>query len=219
MALSDTGFDFNKIDEVGGFRGDLDPEFLVRLQTNRCAIAQSTGDLATFSGAVMALLGLIPMEKRQEIETIKNDPEKGYIRYKDKWRPKNYAGWLLSDDPYNPTVTNEPLSNNYDPYFVATRYEEREDPKTKEKVWVKVTRRGGVHWISPVLKEQVEDIDYYRLFILIQEKLQEAGLSWHMQRLEVFTGEQWDPAMEQEEEENADNGKPDATAADSAKDP
>ena len=82
-----------------------------------------------------------------------------------------------------------------------------------------MTRRGGVHWISPVLKEQVEDIDYYRLFILIQEKLQEAGLSWHMQRLEVFTGEQWDPAMEQEEEENADNGKPDATAADSAKDP
>ena len=214
MALNDSGFDFNKIDEVGGFRGDLDPEFLVRLQTNRCAIAQSTGDLATFSGAVMALLGLIPMEKRLEIEAIKNDPERGYIRYEDKWRPKNYAGWTLSDDPYNPTITNELGSNNYDPRYMATRYEEHKDKETGEKTWIKITQRGGVHWISPIREEDVEDIDYYRLFILIQEKLQEAGLSWHMQRLEVFTGETWDPAMEKEEEENADNGKPDATATD-----
>jgi len=180
MSLSDTGFDFNKIDETGGFRGNLDPEFLVRLQTNRCAIAQSTGDLATFSGAVMALLGLIPMEKRREIETIKNDPERGYIRYEDKWKPKTYAGWILSEDPYNPTTTNEPWGNNYDPRFIATRWEEREDPETKEKMWVKITERGGIHWISPIREENVQDIDYYHLFILIQEQLQLAGLTWKL---------------------------------------
>lgn len=215
---SNDSFDFEKIDSVGGFRGDLDPEFLVRLQTNRCAIAQSTGDEATFGGSVMALLALVPMEKRAEIETIRNDPEKGYVKYTDRWTPKNYAGWTLSADPYNPTITNEPSGNSYDRHYMATRYEEREDKETKEKIWVKIVERGGTHWISPIHEENVEQIDYYRLFILIQEKLQEAGLSWHMQRLEAFTGEQWDPSME-EETEDATNGKPETPKPDTPKNP
>ncbi len=219
MSLKDSGFDFNKIDELGGFRGDLDPEFLVRLQTNRCAIAQSTGDSATFNGSVMALLGLIPMEKRAEIDALKTDPDRGYIKYGNKWTPKTYSGWVLSDDPYNPTITNEPRGNNYDSHYMSTRYEERENKETGEKMWVKIVERGGIHWISPTREEDVENIDYYRLFILIQEKLQEAGLSWHMQRLEVFTGEQWDPAFAEEEEEDATNGKPEATSTDIIQNP
>ncbi len=200
MAISDTNFDFNKIDEIGGFRGDLDPEFLVRLQTNRCAIAQSTGDLAAFGGAVMALLGIIPTKKRNEILAIKNDPENGYIHASDKWIPQISAGWVLSDDPYNPTVTNEPGSLNYNPRFMATRYEEREDLETKEKKWVKVMERGGIHWISPLHEEGVEEPDYYRLFILIQEQMENAGLSWKLDKIEVFTGEQWVPPAEVEDE-------------------
>ena len=58
--------------------------------------------------------------------------------------------------------------------------------------------RNGEPW-SPV-EETVKEIDYYKLYNIIQDKLQEAQLTWKLDKIEVFTGELWEPPVETEDE-------------------
>lgn len=75
-------------EDVGGFRGDLDPEIRTQRQIERCAIIQSSGDETTFAGAVMALLAMIPTQLQLEVE----DEDIDYIDQIREWQPVRDEG-------------------------------------------------------------------------------------------------------------------------------
>ncbi len=199
---STTEFD----DSGGGFRGDLDPEKLVWLQIRTCNSLHSQGDDILFGNAVMSLFAIIPSSIREDIE--ENEWE---YHIKDKvWKPVLMDGEYGSSDPDNPDIINVKGTLRYNSHFKARRYEKNmiiikdKDGKNIEEIEIKeVYEVGGPHQLSPIYIED-EQWDYYILFKLITGKLEERGLTWHIQRVEKITGNEWDPSKDNEEDK--DNG-------------
>ncbi len=158
------------MDEEVGFRENLDPEQLVRLQINRCNIMLTGGDEVMFANAVKSLLAIIPSGKRGEIEAIKrsylkNQPElkKRIEEAVEEERDKLEAELeRLEEGSYIRKVPRL----RYE-YYCGVRLGTEERPMLNDDG----TPR------SPVL-EEFEETDYYRLFTIIQDKLEEANLSW-----------------------------------------
>ena len=190
---------------AGGFRGDLDPEYLIRLQINRCAIAQTTGDEAMYAGAVLALITQLPRRKREEIENEKAE----YTTIVEEYEYKKIGGWKVGT-PEKPVYTNLPEDDDYDPNLKQTIIENKimkrktkvfneekgEEEEIEEEYEAEVPREtiGEPILVSPILVKK-EKIDYHKLNIKAMEKLQVSGLTWKMDKVEIFTGEEWDPSM------------------------
>ena len=179
-------FQGNNNDAVG-YRGDLDPSYLARLQTNRCAMIQTTGDEATFGGSVLALLAMVPQSIRDELEKEKDD----YITEVDDYEFVEDGGWKIGTIE-RPVYVNIPGTIGYDPKLkqveVVKKVKKEKKTVTDEKgktseveeeyeVEEEVITYGKPVLFSPKpVKKEVTD--YYKLFILIQKKLEEKGLSW-----------------------------------------
>jgi hypothetical protein len=73
---SDSALSFPE--DESSFRGNLDPEQLMRLQINRCSITHSSGDLLMFGNSVMALLAMMPSNKRFEVEDLEEEYKTAY---------------------------------------------------------------------------------------------------------------------------------------------
>ena len=147
---------FRSIDDIS-FRGSLDPEKLVWLQIRSCFIAHNVGDEIAFGNAVMGLLAFIPSSKRREIEAREDE----YIIEEDAWVPLRIGGVSLSSDPEYPVLINRKgIDLDYDPDFNG----------------------GEPKQISPI-KKHIVKWDYYKLFVMIQEALEEAKLSWRMEQV------------------------------------
>jgi hypothetical protein len=143
-------------DEIS-FRGNLDPERLVWLQIRECNIAHNNGDEMRFGNAVMGLLAIIPSSKRREIKARRDE----YVILEERWVPWNDGGGALSADPDHPIIINRKgIDLDYDPNF--------NDGKEKQ--------------ISPILKKE-EKTDYYTLFEMIQDGLEESKLSWRIDQI------------------------------------
>jgi len=166
------------------FRGNLDPEYLIRLQINRCYIALSSGDDILFGNSVMALLGGLPSNKRKEIEDRRED----YVEMVEEYEYKSPNGWRLGS-PEAPVYRNLPTDDNYDPHLKQIKTVIKLVPKKNEageeyteEIEEKIETYGEPVLISPILKKN-EHTDYYKLFILCQEKLEEANLSWRVEQI------------------------------------
>ena len=153
---------YRRVDDDISFRGSLDPEKLIWLQIRSCFIAHNLGDEMAFGNAVMGLLAFIPSSKRKEIEA----QEEEYIIEDETWVPLRIGGMVLSDDPENPVIINRKgIDLDYDPDFNG----------------------GEPKQISPILRE-VTNYDYYKLFVMIQEALEEAKLSWRVDQVNMELG-------------------------------
>lgn len=201
------------IGKSGAFRGDLDPEYLIRLQINRCAIAQTTGDEAMYAGAVLALVTQLPSGKRKEIEDERGD----YMEWVEEWEYKTISGWRVGT-PERPVYRNLPEDDDYDPYLKQTVIEkkiekrtvkrlneetgETEEAEVEYEVEAERETQGQPVLVSPKLVKR-EKIDYHKLNIKAMEKLQTSGLTWKMDKVEIFTGEEWTPEMAEADEKVA----------------
>lgn len=158
------------------YRGDLDPSYLVRLQTNRCAMIQTTGDEATFGGSVLALLSLVPQSVREEVDKEKGD----YTTAEEDYEYLEDGGWRIGS-PEQPVYTNNRGDLDYDPrlHQVKNVTTVKVDEKTGEEYEIEeeVETFGERVLLSPKLAKR-EHPDYYKLLIKIQQKLEEKGLSW-----------------------------------------
>ena len=144
------------------FRGNLDPEKLVWLQIRECNIAHNSGDETLFGNAVMSLLAIIPTSKRREIEERRDE----YVTEEEKWVPLKVGGATLSADPSHPLVINRKgIDLEYSPDF----------------------NNGEPKQISPIFKKE-EHWDYYTLFVMIQDALEEAKLSWRVDQINEELG-------------------------------
>ncbi len=161
------------MDEEVGFRENLDPEQLVRLQINRCNIMLTGGDEVTFANAVKSLLAIMPSGKRGEIEAIKRNYLKRHAELQKKLEdtPEDEATrealQRLDEDSYihkAPRLIYE--------YYCGVRLGTEQDPMLYEDG----TPR------SPRLEDE-EIPDYYRLYTIIQNKLEEANLSWRIEQV------------------------------------
>jgi hypothetical protein len=193
-------------DSGGGFRGDLDPEKLVWLQIRTCNNLHSQGDEILFGNAVMSLFAIIPSSIREDIE----DHEEDYHTYDNIWKSVLTEGDHGSADPDNPDISNIKGTLRYNPHFRGRHYEKvitktvDEDGKEVEEIKInEVYEIGGPHQTSPIYIES-EQWDYYALFKLITRKLEERGLTWHVQRIEKITGNEWDPSKDTEEDNDDD---------------
>lgn len=166
---------FSRDDQMS-FRGDLDPSYLVRLQTNRCAMIQTTGDEAVFGGAVLALLAMVPQSIRDEIEREKPD----YVTEVEDYEYVEDGGWRIGT-PDAPVYYNNPGDIDYNPYLkqvkMVKKVERDKDTGEEYEVEVEEVTYGEPVLISPKpVKKEITD--YYKLLIKIQQKLEEKGLSW-----------------------------------------
>lgn len=195
---------------AGGFRGNLDPEYLIRLQINRCAVAQTTGDEVMYAGAVRALINQLPMEKRKKIESMKEE----YTSIVEDYEYVKIGGWKVGT-PEKPVYANLPDDEDYDPNLrqikivkeTKTEKIKRLNEETGKEEEVEreyeVEREeetfGEPLLISPkkILKEVV---DYEKLNVIAMEELQDSGLTWKMDKIEIFTGELWEPPEKDDEE-------------------
>lgn len=189
-----------KVEDLGSsYRGDLDPEKIVWLQIQRCNVLHSTGDEILYGNAVMSLLINCPADIREDIESRE---EEYHIKEK-MWRPqKGYSA-----DPENPFIINNRGDLDYDPAFRGRRYEKDGDG------WREVWETGGPHQVSPVYRE-TESWDYYQLQKMIMAALQDHGLTWKQERVEMATGEEWNESFNPPPPEEEDEDEPVKPGAD-----
>lgn len=167
---------FNADDVTPSYRGDLDPEKMVWLQSYSCNVLYNHGEDELHSRAAKILLINIPSDIQDILET----PDYKELYYKKEKVWKSVRGY--SSDPKNPFIINKREDIDYDPEFNG----------------------GEPLQISPIEDEE-EHWDCYVLQKLIMRLLQERGLTWKLQRIEKFTGEEWDPAFEPEEEDEGED--------------
>lgn len=147
---------------------------LIYGQINRILMARAQGYDDIGNTLIMDLLKMVSRDLRFEVE----DRHEEYTSDNSRWEPKISMGWSLSADPYNPIVTNERDSLDYDPHYMVTRYEERENKELGEKIWVKIQERGGAHWLSPERVEDRGQVDHNVLFQLILSGLETRKIWW-----------------------------------------
>ena len=175
--------------EEATVRGTLDPYVLVRLQVNRCSIALSGGDSALFGNSVMALLAMLPGDKRRDIEKRKSE----YTTVTQVYRYKSPNGWKLGT-PENPVYRNKPDDDDYNPALKQTKTktvkkkEKTLNPDTGVEEEVEYEEEetyetyGEPVLVSPTLENE-ENTDYYKLYLLIQDAFELSGLTWKIEQV------------------------------------
>ena len=165
------------IDEEVGFRENLDPEQLVRLQINRCNIMLTAGDEVGFANGVRGLLASIPSGKRGEVESEK----RAYLTRRGEILAEIERLLKAGKDTEKFEEELESLDESsyirkvgrlkYE-YYCGVRLGTEDKP---------LLNRDGTPR-SPVWIEE-DKIDYYKLFTTIQDKLEQANLSWRIEQI------------------------------------
>lgn len=178
-----------KIDEEATVRGTLDPEVLVRLQMNRCNIALTSGDTMTFGNSVMALLSMLPSDRRKLVQERKIE----YTTTTPTYKYKYINGWKIGS-PENPRYKNLPEDDDYNPNIIQVK---TRTVKKKEKIINTETNveeeieydveeeyesKGEPVLISPKI-ENIDTPDYYKLYLIIQDSFELAGLTWKIEQI------------------------------------
>ena len=133
------------------FKQKINVEYLVLKQIDRCNTAAYEGDEGKFNNAVESLLAMLPKENRQRIESEKNREQ--YTETIEQPVYQYSCGHPMGT-PENPIYRNKKTDWNWD---------------------------GGEQiLVSPTI-EEVEQVDYQKLYKMILAELQDVGVTWKIE--------------------------------------
>jgi len=157
-------------------RDTLTPTERVELQIRFCNRYRDEGNVERANKSIMTLLGNIRPDLQEKVANRKSE----YISMVEEWEYKERNKRKLGT-PENPVYRNLPTDDNYDPYLrqIKKHIEIKKDPETGEEYEAEIEEEtfGEPVLISPRLVKK-ENVDFYKLFVIIQEELYEAGQTW-----------------------------------------
>jgi len=133
------------------YKQKVNVEFLTLKQIDRCNNAAFEGDEAKFSNAVESLLAMLPKENRMRIENERNKEE---YTEKSEQPVYQYSCGKPMGTLENPIYRNLPTDWNY--------------------------KGGEPVLVSPTV-EEVENVDYQKLYKMILGELQDVGVTWKIE--------------------------------------
>ena len=133
------------------FKQKINVEYLVLKQIDRCNTAAYEGDEGKFNNAVESLLAMLPKENRQRIE---NDKSREQYTETIEQPVYQYSCGHPMGTPENPIYRNKKTDWNYD--------------------------GGEPILVSPTI-EEVEQVDYQKLYKMILSELQDVGVTWKIE--------------------------------------
>lgn len=128
----------------------VDIQYLVLLQIQKCGASSYEGDDVKYSNACEQLLSMLPVENIKNIEAKKDE----YITKIEQPTFKYFCGKQIGTLE-NPVYRNLKGQWNYDRYL----------------------NDGKPILVSPIVNE-VEQMDYQKLFRLIMKELESIGVTW-----------------------------------------
>jgi len=133
------------------FKQKINVEYLVLKQIDRCNTAAYEGDEGKFNNAVESLLAMLPKENRARIENDKNRDQ--YVETIEQPVYQYSCGHPMGT-PENPIYRNKKTDWNWD--------------------------GGEPILVSPTV-EEVEQVDYQKLYKMILSELQDVGVTWKIE--------------------------------------
>lgn len=133
------------------FKQKINVEYLVLKQIDRCNTAAYEGDEGKFNNAVESLLAMLPKENRQRIESEKNREQ--YTETIEQPVYQYSCGHPMGT-PENPIYRNKKTDWNWD---------------------------GGEQILVSPTFEEVEQVDYQKLYKMILSELQDVGVTWKIE--------------------------------------
>jgi hypothetical protein len=133
------------------FKQKINVEYLVLKQIDRCNTAAYEGDEGKFNNAVESLLAMLPKENRVRIENEKSKSE--YVETIEQ-PVYQYSCGKPMGTPENPIYRNKKTDWNYD---------------------------GGEPILVSPTTEEVEVVNYQKLYKMILAELQDVGVTWKIE--------------------------------------
>ena len=133
------------------FKQKINVEYLVLKQIDRCNTAAYEGDEGKFNNAVESLLAMLPKENRQRIE---NDKSREQYTETIEQPVYQYSCGHPMGSLESPIYRNKKTDWNYD--------------------------GGEPILVSPTI-EEVEQVDYQKLYKMILSELQDVGVTWKIE--------------------------------------
>lgn len=158
-------------------RGSLSPEDMVRFQINRCNITASYPDRSMYDENVLTLMRNLPSHKLFELQNQKDE----YTIRTTVYQYKYACGHRMGSPP---TFDEDGLpKHDKDGLIIGSVY------RNKPEQWnYNPNENDGKPVLVSPIPMKTDIIDYDKLFELVMEKLEEAGISWKIDKIEVDGG-------------------------------